>query len=516
HHEEAVHCFECAAVADPGFALAHWGIAYAIGPNYNKPWRLFSASDLQASLAIAHEAVGRAQALVGEATEIEAALIAALARRFQSAQPDGDLDRWNADYAEAMGEVHLAAPEDLDVAALNADALMNLSAWQLWDLATGLPAEGARTIEAESVLDAAMALPGGMQHPGVLHMYIHLIEMSPEPERALPAADALRRLVPDGGHLIHMPTHIDVLCGDYERVMRDNRRATAADDRYLAYGGPVNFYSLYRAHNLHFRVYGAMLAGQRQVALDTAAALERTLPEALLRMKVPPMADWLEGFVSIKLHVMVRFGMWQELIALPLPDDRDLYCTTTALTHYAKGVALAATGEVAEADRERASFHAALARVPESRTLFNNTCVDILGVAAAMLDGELEYRRGNHEAAYALLRDAITADDGLPYDEPWGWMQPVRHAYGALLLEQGRVDEACAVYEADLGLDATLPRACQHPGNVWSLHGYHECLVRMGDHRAARVVGQQFKRAAARADVVIEASCLCRQRRHCC
>jgi tetratricopeptide (TPR) repeat protein len=515
NHEEAARCFERAAAADPGFALAHWGIAYAVGPNYNKTWDMFDDQDRADSLRTAYEAIVLAQELGAEGAE--AALIDALARRFQSPDPDGPLEAWNAEYAEAMGEAHRRHPEDLDVAALHADALITLTAWQLWDLPTGRPAEGARTLEAREVLETAMARDGGMTHPGLLHLHVHLMEMSPTPEAALPAADALRDLVPDGGHLVHMPTHIDVLCGDYDRVVVDNGRAAAADARYVAVAGAANFYALYRAHNLHFRVYGAMFAGRRAVALQAADDLQAVLPEELLRIEVPPMADWLEGFFPLRLHVLVRFGMWQELIDTPLPADQELYATTTALTHYARGVALAATGRVDEAAAERERLHAAVARVPETRMLFNNTCADILAIASLMLDGELAYRRGEHEAAFEHLRAAIAADDNLPYDEPWGWMQPVRHAYGALLLEQGHVEEACAVYEADLGLDATLARACQHPNNVWSLHGYHECLERLGETRAARVVAQRLKEAAARADVPIEASCFCRlERHHCC
>ena len=253
-----------------------------------------------------------------------------------------------------------------------------------------------------------------------------------------------------------------------------------------------------------------MFGAQRQVALEAAGALEAMLGEELLRVEVPPMADWLEGFVPMRVHVLVRFGAWDELIATPLPHDPELYCVTTAMTHYGRAVAYAATSRIAEARAEREAFHAAVARVPESRYLFNNTCLDILAVAAAMLDGELAYREGEHDEAFAHLRRAIELDDTLPYDEPWGWMQPTRHAYGALLLEQGQVELAEAVYAADLGLDATLGRACQHPGNVWSLHGYHECLTRLGKNDAARVIAQQLKLAAARADVPIRASCACR------
>ncbi|MEZ0293164.1 MAG: hypothetical protein ACAH82_11515 [Solirubrobacteraceae bacterium] len=510
NHEEAVRCFERAVADDPGFALAHWGIAYAAGPNYNKDWDAFDAVDLRASLRLAHEAVTRARELAEDAAPVERDLIEALAERFPAAEPPDDFAAWKTGYAHAMEGVHARHPDDLDVAALYADAMMNLTAWQLWEVASGEPAEGARTLEIQRVLDGAMALPGGATHPGVLHLYVHLMEMSAHPERALGAADTLRTLVPGAGHLLHMPTHIDVLCGDYARVVASNTAAIAADDAYAEHAGDVGFYQLYRAHDHHFRIYGAMFAAQQQVALEAADALEAMLTEELLRTEVPPMADWLEGFVPMRLHVLVRFGRWDELIAMPLPADPELYSTTTAMTHYARGVALAATGQVAEAGAERERFAAAVDRVPESRYLFNNTCRDILAVAAAMLDGELAYREGRHEDAFAELRRAIELDDTLPYDEPWGWMQPTRHAYGALLLEQDEVELAEAVYAADLGLDATLGRACQHPGNVWSLHGYHECLTRLGKDEAAKIVAQQLELAAARADVPVRASCACR------
>jgi tetratricopeptide (TPR) repeat protein len=510
NHEEAVRCFERAAAEDHGFALAHWGIAYAAGPNYNKDWDAFDEVELRASLRLAHDAVERARELAAGAAPVERDLIDALAARFPQPEPVADFTLWKEAYADAMAEVFARHPDDLDVAALHADAMMNLTAWQLWDVATGEPEEGARTLEIQRVLEHALARPGGMTHPGVLHLYLHLMEMSAQPERALSAADALRTLVPDAGHLLHMPTHIDVLCGDYARVVAANTAAIAADDRYAEYAGDVGFYQLYRAHNHHFRIYGAMFAAQQQVALEAAGALEAMLGEDVLRVEVPPMADWLEGFVPMRLHVLVRFGRWDELIATALPSDPELYCTTTAMTHYARGVALAATGQLAEAGAERGRFAAAVARVPESRYLFNNTCRDILAVAGAMLDGEVAYREGRHDEAFAALRQAIELDDSLPYDEPWGWMQPTRHAYGALLLEQGEVELAEAVYAADLGLDATLGRACQHPGNVWSLHGYHECLTRLGKDEAARIVGQQLALASARADVPVRASCACR------
>ena len=438
------------------------------------------------------------------------ALAGALSARYPSDVPASDCAIWNADYADAMREVHRQFPDDPDVAALTADALMNLTPWQLWDQRTGEPAAGAATVEAQRILQRAVAAPGGRQHPGLLHFYIHLEEMSPHPERALWAGDALRELVPDAGHLRHMPTHLDVLIGDYRSVIRGNTAAVVADEKYVAAAGSTNFYTLYRCHDYHFLVYGAMFAGQSAVALAAADALAASIPEDLLRVTVPPMADWLEGFCSVRLHVLIRFGRWQDIVDTPLPTDGELYCVTTAMTRYARGVAFAATGQVDAAQAERDAFAAAVTRVPESRTLFNNTCRDILAVAGAMLDGELEYRRGNVEQAFAHLRRSIELDDNLPYDEPWGWMQPTRHAYGALLLEQGRVAEAEAVYRADLGLSDTLPRACQHPGNLWSLHGYHECLVRRGKRDTAEVVARQLELAAAGADVPVTASCFCR------
>jgi tetratricopeptide (TPR) repeat protein len=511
NHEEAVRCFERAVAADDEFALAHWGVAYAAGPNYNKQWDAFDEADLRTSLRRAYDATQRALELGGAASQVERDLIGSLTARYPQPEPGDDLSVWTAAYARAMGGVYAAHSDDLDVAALYADALLNVTAWSLWDLATGEPADGAHTDAAKQVLESALSQPGGMTHPGLLHFYIHLMEMSPTPEVALDAANALRGLVRDGGHLLHMPTHIDVLLGDYERVIADNERAIVADERYVEHAGRINFYSLYRSHDHHFRIYGAMFAGRKATALAAADALAASLPEELLRVEVPPMADWVESFVPMRSHVLVRFGLWDDILAEPLPGDPELYCVTTALTHHAKGVALAASSRVSEAERERERFAAAaVERVPDTRYLFNNTALDILAIAAAMLDGEIEYRAGNHDAAWGHLRRAIELDDGLPYDEPWGWMQPTRHAYGALLLEQDEVETARDVYAADLGLDGTLPRACQHPNNVWSLHGYHECLVRLRRADEARVIKPQLDAALARADVEITSSCFCR------
>jgi tetratricopeptide (TPR) repeat protein len=337
------------------------------------------------------------------------------------------------------------------------------------------------------------------------------MEMSPFPERALRAGDRLRDLVPDAGHLIHMPTHIDVLCGHYRDVLVYNQKAIVADRKFLAREGALNVYALYRTHDYHFAIYGAMFLGQYGPAMAAAQELIDTTPEELLRIASPPMADFVEGYLSMKQHVLIRFGKWREIIAQELPRDRELYCSTIAMTLYAQAVAHSALGHIAEAEATRAAFLEAKLRVPESRRVHNNTVRDLLEIAAAMLEGELEYRRGHHEVAFAHLRRSVELDDALPYDEPWGWMQPTRHALGALLLEQGRVAEAEAIYRSDLGLDGKLSRACQHPDNLWSLHGLHECLRRRGDTVEATLIKQRLDLALARSEVPVKASCFCRR-----
>ena len=518
NHEEAIACFERALEHDPGCAMAHWGIAYAVGPNYNNPWEDFDEDDLRQALDLALSSIAAAEAAAGGGvSDVEQALLGALAQRFPSSsgEPSGpeDFEAWNDAYADAMRAVHRTHHDDLDVCALFAEAIMNRTPWALWDLVTGEPADGAGTVEAVEVLETAFAdldAKGAGRHPGLLHMYIHLMEMSPHPERALKAGDTLVDLIPDAGHLVHMPTHIDVLCGHYQNVVARNHAAVVADRRYLQQEGPANFYTLYRCHNYHFKAYGAMFLGQYGPAMEAAAEMVETLPDGLLGPDDAPLADWLEGFVPVDQHVLIRFGKWQEILDQPLPEDPGLYCVTTAMMRYARAVAYASTGRVAEAEQEREAFMAARDRVPESRMLFNNTCLDILAVAEAMMTGEVEYRKGNFDAAFEHLGRAVELDDNLPYDEPWGWMQPTRHALGALLMEQGRLDEAEAIYRADLGLDGQLRRACWHPDNVWSLHGLHECLTRRGETVEANHIKQRLDVAVARADVRIESSCYCR------
>jgi len=510
HHEEAVACFQKALDADPACAMAHWGVAYAAGPNYNFPWELMDPGGKAAALARAYDAAQAALALTAGVSAPERALIEALPSRYPQREPIDDQGPWNDAFADAMRRAHRAHPADLDVRAIFVEAILNRTPWRMWDLKSGDPAEGAGTAEARTVLESAFRdLPGAMDHPGLLHLYVHLMEMSPHPELALLAADRLRGIAPDMGHLTHMPTHIDIQCGQYRDALYWNQQAIVADRKFYDRAGPLNFYSGYRIHNYHFAAYGAMFLGQYAPAIAAADEMIETMPETLLRIPSPPMADFFEGYVSIRQHVLVRFGKWREIIAQDLPADPALYCNTVAMLHYAKGVAHAALGNVREAEAEQARFRAAAALVPKSRHIHNVPCVQLLAIAEEMLEGEIAYRRGEHDAAFARLRAAVALEDALPYDEPWGWMQPVRHALGALLLEQGRAAEAEAAYREDLGLAGALPRAQIHPDNLWALRGLLDCLERRGEQVESRLIRQRLDVAAARADVPVAVSCFC-------
>jgi len=511
NHEEAIACFERALEADPGLPLAHFGIAYAVGPNYNRPWILFDPVSKEQSLARAFDETQAVLAFKDKLSPVEKALALALTKRYPQRQPIEDQSGWDRDFADAMRLVFEQHPNNLNVRALFVESIMNITPWKMWDLETGKVADGAGTAEAIQVLEGAFAdNPAAFDHPGLLHLYVHLMEMSPFPERALRQGDRLRELVPDAGHLIHMPTHIDVLCGHYAEVVHWNQKAIEADRKFLAREGALNLYSAYRIHNYHFAIYGAMFLGQYAPAIETADELIDTMPDELLRISSPPMADHLEGYLSMKQHVLVRFGRWQDIIDQTPPDDADLYCSTVAMMHYAKSVAHSALGEIDDAEDQRRRFLDAKAHVPETRRVHNNIVPDLLAIGEMMLEGELEYRKANYDTAFAHLRRSVQLDDALPYDEPWGWMQPTRHALGALLLEQGEIDEAETVYRADLGLDGQLSRASQHPDNPWSLHGLHECLKRRGEMQEIKLIRQRLALASARADVPITASCFCR------
>jgi tetratricopeptide (TPR) repeat protein len=512
NHLEAIKCFRKALDHDSECAMAHWGISYASGPNYNVPWKRYDPLGRQQALSTSYDAMLEALAHAGKASPVERAMIEALPARYPQREAIEDMTPWDKAYTREMRKVFAAFPGDLEVLTVFADSIMNETPWQMWDLVSGKPAEGAATLECQAALEHALkSVPAAWDHPGLLHLYVHLMEMSPFPERALRAGDRLRGIIPDSGHLIHMATHLDVLCGHYNDVLRYNQKALETDRRFLAYSDDPGIYRAYVIHNFHFAIYGATFLGQYGPAIAAADELIATVPEAVLRIPSPPMADFLEAYLTMKQHVLVRFGKWREIIAQELPRDRELYCSNVAMIHYAKAVAHSALGHVGEAEAEKILFMAAKARVPKTRRVHNNRVVDLLDVGEAMLDGELEYRKGNHDIAFAHLRRSVALSDALPYDEPWGWMQPARHALGALLLEQGRIEQAEAVYRSDLGLDGTLSRACQHPDNLWSLHGLHECLVRRGENAERVLIKQRLDLAQARADVPIKASCFCRQ-----
>jgi tetratricopeptide (TPR) repeat protein len=507
NHEAAAEAFEEAIGADPRCGAALWGLAYAIGPNYNRPWEFFDAAERKATLDRAHMAIVKAKALGGKLTPVENDLVEALAERYPQDPEIEDYGPWNDAFSDAMRKVYAAHPDDLDVVCIFAEALMNRTPWQLWDLQTGGPKEGASTLEAQAALERVFdELPGAWDHPGLLHMYIHLMEMGPHPEKALRHGDRLTDLVPDSGHLIHMATHIDVLCGDYHSVVARNRRAAQIDRKYEAVAGAQNFYTIYRIHNVHFEAYGAMFLGQPEVALAASERLMEMLPEEVVRF----MPEMFESFYGKKIHVMVRFGQWEAILDEPFPRDRELYLYTTAAMHQARAVAFANLGRHDEAAAERDLAITAREKIPEEWMVFNNTAIDVLKVGEAMMDGEIAFKAGRIDEGLDHLRRSVALDDALLYDEPWGWMQPTRHALGALLMEARRFDEAEAVYRADLGLDGTLARPCQHPRNVWSLHGLHECLVRRGEHTEARHLKLLLDQAIARATVQIRASCYCR------
>ncbi|MEM7407929.1 MAG: hypothetical protein AAF458_21745 [Pseudomonadota bacterium] len=512
NHDEAQRCFRSAIEADPDCAMAHWGLAYAAGPNYNLPWDKMDPKGRVKNLATAYDATQAALAQIERVTPVERSLIEAISARYPQRDVIDDHSPWNDDFANAMRAALKAHPDDLDVRTVCAEALLNRTPWKMWNLSEAVPAEDADTIECEQVVEHALDNdPRAMKHPGLLHVYVHLMEMSPYPERALKAGDALRMLVPDAGHLIHMPTHIDVLCGHYQNVVHWNEAANVVDVRFYEDKGPYTIYSGYRLHNYHFVIYGALFLGQMEPAMRAIEGMRATTPEDMLKIESPPMADFFESYMAMEPHVLVRFGKWREAIDLAIPEDQKLYCTLTANTWYAKGVAHAALGNVKEALEMEQEFLAAAERVPESRLLHNNKVVDLLAVGTQLLRGEILYREGKFDEAFETLRHAVHLEDNLAYDEPWGWMQPTRHALGALLFEQGRTDEAEVVFREDLGLGGQLSRSTVHPDNVWALKGLYDCLKARGEAVEIIQIGQRLELANARADKAAAAPCFCAQ-----
>jgi tetratricopeptide (TPR) repeat protein len=511
NHDEAITCYKQAIAHDKNCAMAYWGVSFCSGSNYNKTWALFDERDRINAIKQCYSFSQEALKQTSNASPWEKGIIEALARRYPNDDPSRDLAACSKAYAEAMREVYLNfGHEDFDIITLFADALMNVAPRKLYDASTGLPIASSPVFEVKDLLERALKMPGIERHPGPAHMYIHLMEMSATPEAALPAAEMIREIFPDTGHTFHMPAHIDVLVGDYRRAVEYNLKATIADDKFFQQNGGLTFYSYYRLHDYHSLIYAAMLGGKSKVALSATTRMEATITEEILRVETPALANWMEFFKAVRVHVYIRFGMWEELKRLDPLEDKELYCVTNVMRHYGKAIAFAATAQLEEADRERELFKAASQIVPSTRLDFPNKITDILKVASAMLDGEIEYRRGNYERAFGRLREAVALEDDLPFAEPWGWMLPARHAYAALSLEQGMVEQAAQAYAEDLGLWSTPKRAHQHPNNVWALHGYHECLELLGRHAEANIIKKQLSLALVEADVDITSSCFCR------
>ena len=483
NHEEAIACFERAALADPDCAMVYWGKAWALGTNYNSPTMTEEAS------REAHLAVEKAMALRAACSPAERGLIEALRTRYEWPAPS-DRSQLEHSYAASMRRLRNAHPDDADIAALTAEALMQLRPWELWS-PSGEPAP--ELAEVRAVLEPA--LERWPNHPALCHFYIHAMEAGPEVQLAVPAAETLEKLTPGLGHLIHMPSHIYTWTGRYADVIRVNIEAVAVDDAFVAERGRENFYTAYRIHNYHFVAYGAMWDGQRELALAYSRRLVDEIPASLLAAE----PDLFDVFTATPYHVMVRFGMWNELLEERKPAE-ELFASK-AVWRYGRALALAALGRVEEAIAEREAFLLAKEAVPASRLLFNNQVASILEVADKVLEGEIEYRRENDEKAFTLLREAVRLDELLNYDEPWGWMEPARHALGALLVDRGRYGEAVDVYHANLE---------RYPGNGWALHGLAECLRALGHEREASAAEARFREAWKRADVEIPGSCFCR------
>lgn len=513
---EGVKCFRKALEFDPECVMAHWGIAYGSGPFYNMTWRDHSEEEADSATRIAYEHIQAARAFAHQATELENRLVETLACRVQkphSVQPE-EFDRWDDDYAAELRRVYHQHRDDHDVAALLVEALIMRTPRRLWNVKTGLPANKSDAIEALDVCERAINLAdreGQKKHPALVHLHIHILEMSNEPERARASATALAMMCPDAGHMNHMPGHVYVLCGEYLEAKIASTKAIAANDKYLAYAGALTPYTTACAHDLLLMMHACMFMGRYEDSIGAANKLRGMLTKEVISVKDRPrFSTSLEGYYSMTVHVMVRFGRWQEIIDAPLPDAPELYLVSTAMYHYAKGVAYASLKRFNNADQERRLFHDSLRRIPPQRKVFNNSAHSILAVGEKMLDGELEYHKGNYELAYAYLREAVDRDDSLEYIEPWAWMHPPRHALAALLAEQGHYDEAEDVCRDDLGLSGRIQRCAQHPDNVWALHGLVECLQQRGAVEELIVAQRKLASAMTLVDVPIMSSCMCR------
>lgn len=484
NHDEAIRSFRRATEIDPDCAMAWWGIAYANGPHIN------NAEVTPEREAEAFEAANRA-AMLAENLEAGAdrAMIMAVSNRYDSPQP-ADRAPLDAAFAEAMADVYEQFPGDGDVGAIYAEALLDLHPWDLWEH-DGSPKEW--TPEIVELLEGV--LESHPNHPLALHLYIHTVEASDDPARADEAADRLRDLMPGLGHMVHMPSHIDVLRGRWQEAIDANSKAIEADAAYRdAALVPPDFYRLYMSHNHHMKAYAAMMVGRREIAMTSIRELVDEIPTDWLREN----AIWADGFIAMPYEVMMRFGRWQEILEEPEPADYLPF--TRSMHHAARAVALAALDRPEEARVEQQAFLELRATVPEEAFFGNNMADDLLGVADRLVEGEILYREGAKEAGIEVLYEAAAREDALNYDEPPDWIQPIRHALGATLMQEGRYADAEKVYREDLA---------RLPDNGWSLYGLARSLRLQGKTDEAAAVESSFETVWEGADTQLRSSCFC-------
>ncbi|HXV60239.1 MAG TPA: hypothetical protein VEK15_06060 [Vicinamibacteria bacterium] len=478
NHAEAGRSFREAARLDPELAMAYWGQALVLGPNINAPMDPSSEPE-------AYELVQKALSLKDKVSLREQALIDALSKRY-SGNAEDRVERDKA-YAAAMREVWKSFPEDLDVATLYVESLMDLRPWDYW-MRDGTPYED--TLESVEIIESVMER--NPDHPGALHLYIHLMEPTETPERAEAAADRLQRLVPGAGHLVHMPSHIYQRIGRYEDAVKSNELAVLADEDYITQCRAQGLYPMgYYPHNIHFLWFAATMDGRSQVAIDSARKVAEKIPDAVLS-EMPMMA----GFRVVPYYALTRFGKWDEMLKEPAPPAENSYLTGT--WHYARGVAFLAKGKIADAEKELAEVKRIASDEKLDFELFSpNSSATIFAIAPEVLGGEIAAAKKNYETAIAHLEQAVRLEDSLVYTEPSEWHYPPRHALGAVLLEAGRAREAETVYWEDLRRNAD---------NGWALYGLMQALRAQGKNDAADVIQKRFDEAWSRADVKITAS----------
>lgn len=475
NHEEAINSFRQALRLDPNCAMCHWGIAVALGPNINAP--MDPALEPQAAAEVA-----AATALQARATAAERAYIAAAARRYSAS---GGADRAPRDsaYAAAMRELAARHPNDPDAAALFAESMLDLSPWDNWTPA-GAPKPG--TQEIVRVLERTLA--AHPLHPGACHFYIHTVEASLYPQRALPCAQRLPALMPGAGHLVHMPAHVYVRVGRYADATRANEHAAHADQTYLADRQPQGMYPFYYAHNLDFLRLATSMEGRSAEAIQAARDLTARVPPELAR-QVPQA----EMFIPAPMLMQARFGRWNDVLATPAPPADLRYAS--GIWHYARALALASTSRSAEAQAEVDSVAAIEAAMPADHLLGFHSAKALLAVAHHTAAGEVALRAGRAAEAVPHLQEAVRLQDALRYDEPPPWYYPVRQSLGAALLAANRAAEAEAVYRQDLQ---------RNPANGWSLFGLAQALHAQGKSDAE--ARRDFTTAWSRADVTLSSS----------